>query len=83
VIAIANKTSRENLIKAIEILISKVLFKYTESASELWHICIEFIHISKINYKDLEINKVLQFNIDTGDAIPVYCNPHLLSDKYK
>jgi len=34
---------------------------------------MKFINIFGINYKDLKIN-VLQFDIDTGDAVPIYCN---------
>ena len=44
---------------------------------------MEFIDIFRIDYKELEISNVLQFNIDTTDAAPIYCKLHSLPYKYK
>jgi len=44
---------------------------------------MEFIDIFGINYKDLKISNVLQFDIDTEDAAPISCKLHLLPYKYK
>jgi len=44
---------------------------------------MEFIDIFGINYKDLKISNVLQFDIDTGYAAPIYCKPHSLPYKHK
>ena len=57
--------------------------KYTEYVPEPRQLCTAFIDIFGINYKDLKISNVLQFNIDTGDAAPIYCKPHSLPYKYK
>ena len=57
--------------------------KYAEYVPELRQLCTEFIDIFGINYKDLKISNVLQFDIDTGDAAPIYCKLHSLPYKYK
>ena len=76
-------STREEILKAIEISISKVPSKYNQYISELRELCKEFIDIFGISYKDLKISNVLQFDIDTGDAAPIYCKPHSLPYKYK
>jgi len=60
-----------------------VPLKFAEYVPELWQLCMEFINIFGINYKDLKISNVLQFDIDTGDAVPIYCKLHSLPYKYK
>jgi len=60
-----------------------VPLKYAEYVPELRQLCMEFIVIFGINYKDLKINNVLQFDIDTRDAAPIYCKLHSLPYKYK
>ena len=82
-ISTTSKTSKEDLIKAIAISISKVPLKYAEHIPELWELCMEFIDIFEINYEDLKISNVLQFDIDTGDASPIYCKPYSLPCKHK
>ena len=57
--------------------------KYAEYVPELQQLCMEFIDMFGINYKDLKISNVLQFDSDTGDAAPIYCKPHSLLYKYK
>ena len=57
--------------------------KYAEYIPELQQLCIEFIDIFGINYKDLKISNVLQFDIDTRDIASIYCNLYLLLYKYK
>ena len=57
--------------------------KYAEYIPELQELCMEFIDIFGINYKDLKISRILQFDIDTGDATPIYCKPYSLLYKYK
>jgi len=82
-ISITSRTSKEDLIKVIDISISKVSLKYAEYIPELQQLCIEFIDIFGINYKDLKISNVLQFDIDTRDIASIYCKLHLLLYKYK
>ena len=58
--------------EVIDISISKMPLKYAEYVPELWQLCMGFIDIFGINYKDLKISNVLQFNIDIGDAASIY-----------
>jgi len=60
-----------------------VPLKYAEHVPELPKLCMEFIDIFGINYKDLKISNILQFDIDTRDAAPIYCKPHSLPYKHK
>jgi len=58
-ISTTSRTSKEDLIKVINISISKVSLKYAEYISELQQLCMEFIDIFGINYKDLKISNIL------------------------
>ena len=69
--------------KAIDISILKMPVKCAEYVPELWQLCMKFIDIFRIDYKELKISNVLQFNIDTTDAAPIYCKLHSLPYKYK
>ena len=71
-----SRTSKEDLIKAIDISISKVPLKCAEYVPELWQLCMKFIN-------SFEISNVLQFDIDIRDAALIYCNPYLFPYKYK
>ena len=56
--------------------------KYAEYVPELQQLCMQFIDIFGLNYKDLKIRNVFQFDIDTGDTTPIYCKLHSLAYKY-
>ena len=78
-ISIASKTNRQNLIKAIEISISRVCLKYAEDVPELQQLYIEFIDIFRINYKDLKISNIIL----TREMLDWFCDVRVAIESHK
>ena len=68
---------------ALSLSISKVSSKFQKYIPDLRNLCFEFLDIFGINHKNLKPTNILKFDIDTGNAAPVYIKSQPLPYKYK
>jgi RNase H-like domain found in reverse transcriptase/Reverse transcriptase (RNA-dependent DNA polymerase)/Integrase zinc binding domain/Integrase core domain/gag-polyprotein putative aspartyl protease/Retrotransposon gag protein len=78
-----NISEKEKIKSALEATIAKVPSKFQSYIPELRKLCMEYIDIFGVDHNNLKQTDVIEFDIDTGDAIPIYIKSRPLPYKYK
>ena len=68
---------------ALEVTIGKVAPKFQSYIPQLKELCMEYIDIFGVDHNNLKQTNVIEFDVDTGDAAPIYIKPRPLPYKYK
>ena len=80
---IIDQSELEKIKVALETTIAKVATKFQQYVPQLKPLCMKYIDIFDVNYSNLKQTNVIEFDIDTGDAAPIYIKPRPPSYKYK
>jgi hypothetical protein len=82
-IPIDNRSSKIKVQEALENVVNAVDLKFIAYKEDLRALLFKYIDIFGMSHSDVKQTDVIQFDIDTGNAKPVYIKPRPLPWKYK